>query len=97
MPARTSWIDDATSQPLIDQYARKLETFEKTFEDGHVADHELKAQEERLTALLREVEPLLDDAVHAKVTQLLCELTAYDLMQCFHAMQQSRPQTKWRG
>lgn len=94
---RASWIDDATSQPMIDTYARQLDSFIKTFADGHVDDKEMKAQEDRLTALMREVEPKLDDATHAKVTQLLCELTAYDLMQCFHTMQQSRPKTKFRG
>jgi len=31
------------------------------------------------------------------VTELLCELTAYDVMQMLHAMQSSRPQTKFKG
>jgi hypothetical protein len=95
--ARASWIDDATSQPVIEKYTRELDTFTKTFADGHVDAAELDAQEKRLTALMREIEPQLDEALHAKVTQLLCELTAYDLMQCFHAMQQARPKTKFRG
>ena len=65
--------------------------------DGKVDDAEIKAQEARLVALMKEVEPLLDDALHEKVTQLLCELTAYDLMQMLHQMQQARPQTMFRG
>ena len=43
------------------------------------------------------VEPLLDEKLHAKVTQLLCELTAYDIMQAVHTMQQARPKTAFRG
>jgi 3-methyladenine DNA glycosylase Tag len=94
---RASWIDDASQQPLIEKQARELESFTQTFLDGHVSDAELKAQEDRVTALMREIEPKLDDALHAKVTQLLCELTAYDLMQVFSQMQTARPKTKFRG
>lgn len=97
MSGRTDWIDDKTSEPLIDKYARQLDSFAKTFADGRVDAGELKAQEQRVTALMREIEPKLDDALHGKVTQLLCELTAYDVMQCFHAMEEARPKTKFRG
>jgi hypothetical protein len=31
------------------------------------------------------------------VTELLCELTAYDLMQTLHEMQKARPRTAFRG
>ena len=74
-----------------------LQSFTQTFLDGHVSDAELKAQEDRVTSLMREIEPKLDDALHAKVTQLLCELTAYDLMQVFSQMQHARPKTTFRG
>jgi hypothetical protein len=46
---------------------------------------------------MKEVEPLLDDNQHEKVTRLLCELTAFDIMQMLHTMQQARPKTKFRG
>ena len=46
---------------------------------------------------LRELEPLLDDATHARVTRLLCELTAYYLMQVLNAMHKARPKVKFRG
>jgi hypothetical protein len=46
---------------------------------------------------MREVEPLLDEKLHAKVTQLLCELTAYDIMHAVYTMQQARPKTAFRG
>lgn len=94
---RVSWIDEATQTSLIDDYARRLEGFVRTFADGRVDEGELKAQEERVTALMREIEPQLDDALHGKVTQLLCELTAYDIMQVFHQVEQARPKTKFRG
>jgi hypothetical protein len=50
-----------------------------------------------VTALMREIEPKLDDALHAKVTKLLCELAAYDVMQMIHGVAVGRPKTEFRG
>jgi hypothetical protein len=94
---RLAWLDDTTDSPLIEKYARQLDSFIETMADGIVEPSELKAQERRLTKLMKEIEPQLDDALHAKVTQLLCELTAYDLMQTIAAMQACRPKTTFRG
>jgi hypothetical protein len=94
---RQKWFDETLHEPLIDSYARQLDSFIQTMADGVVDDGEIKAQEERLIKLMKEVEPLLDDQVHAKVTQLLCELTAYDIMQMLHSLQEARPKTKFRG
>ena len=94
---RTDWFDDHTQTPTIDQHARKLATFVDALADGKVDDREIKAQETRVYSLLKEIEPQLDDALHAKITDLLCELTALDLMQMLHQMQQSRPKTTFRG
>ena len=94
---RTNWLDEQTQTPLIDQHARKLATFLDAMADGRIDDQEIKAQEARVYNLLKEIDPQLDDALHARVTELLCELTAYDLMQMLREMQQKRPQTKFRG
>jgi hypothetical protein len=66
-------------------------------EDGRVTDDELKAQEDRVVKLLKEIEPQLEPALHARVTELLCELTAYDIMQVLNSMQQTRPASTFRG
>lgn len=95
--SRTDWFDPRAQTPLIDQHARKLTTFLDALADGRIDEQEIKAQETRVLTLMREIEPQLDDALHAKVTDLLCELTAYDLMQMLREMQESRPQTKFRG
>ena len=94
---RQSWLDETTQTPRIEQYARQLDTFLQTMADGVVDDTEVKAQESRLAGLMREIEPQLDDALHAKVTQLLCELTAYDIMRMLHELQAARPKTTFRG
>lgn len=95
--SRTSWFDEKSQTPQIEQHARNLTSFIDALADGKVDEAELQAQEARLTAIMKEVEPLLDDNQHAKVTQLLCELTAYDLMQTLHEMQRSRRKTVFRG
>ncbi len=94
---KQSWLDETSGTPMIDQYARQLSTFLDAMADGRVDESELEAQEGRVTALMREIEPKLDDALHAKVTRLLCELTAYDLMQMAHAVSAGRPKTKFKG
>jgi hypothetical protein len=97
MAAKTPWFDDATEAPLLAEYARKLDSFCDAVADGRVTTGELEAQEKRLVALMKELEPHLSDQVHEKVTQLLCEVTAYDLMQTMHLAGKSRPKTVFRG
>jgi hypothetical protein len=89
--ARIPWFDEKSKDPLIDNYVQKMETFLKAMAYGKIDAGELKAQEERLVKSMKEVEALLDDKQHAKVTQLLCELTAYDVMQSLCGLQQARP------
>ena len=93
---RKSWLDDEGSV-AIDEYARKLESYLEAMADGVVSADELDAQESRVVALMREIEPQLDDDLHARVTALLCELTAFDIMQLLHTVQESRPKTEFRG
>ncbi|MGQ9649883.1 MAG: hypothetical protein ACUVXJ_07220 [Phycisphaerae bacterium] len=94
---RPSWLDADSHKPLIDQYARKLTSFMEAIADGRIEESELAAQEKRLVRLMKEIEPQLSDALHEKITRLLCELTAYDLMQMLHSMQESRPQATFQG
>jgi hypothetical protein len=93
---RTSWLDKS-SHPLIEQYARQLDSFVDALADGKVEASEIKAQETRLVGLMKEIEPQLNNDLHEKVTRLLCELTAYDLMLMINAIQEARPKTRFRG
>ncbi len=94
---RKSWLDDEAQTPLIDTYAQQLSCFIDALADGKVDEAEVRAQEERVVALMKEVEPQLDDKVHASVTQLLCELTAYNMMQMLQTMHAARPKTQFQG
>ena len=97
MPARASWLDETTNTPLIDDYAREMTTFVEAMADGNITDKELKTQEQRLVALLKEVEPTLNDDQHAAVTRLLCEVSAYSFMQVLREMVKQRVKTGFRG
>ena len=98
-PAKSvsAWFDEASHHPIIADKARRAETFVAAMADGKVDESEIKAQERRLVALMEEVEPQLDAALHAKVTNLLCELTVYDFMQAMYSVQQARPKSVFRG
>ncbi len=93
----SSWFDEDSDTPMIAEQAKKLDSFLDAIADGKVTDDEIADQEGRLVKLMKEIEPKLDPALHAKVTELLCELTAYDMMQVLNTMQKSRPKTKFRG
>jgi hypothetical protein len=92
--ARQSWLDESTQLPLIDEHVQQLTTFVEAMADGFIDNAELKAQEQRLVALMKEVEPELSAAQHGKVTRLLCELTAYNIMQTLHSLESARPKQK---
>lgn len=97
MPAKTPWFDDQTDVPLLAEYARKLDSFCDAVADGRVTTAELEEQEKRLVTIMKDLEPLLSPEAHEKVTQLLCEVTAYDLMQAMHLAGKTRPKTVFRG
>ncbi|MDA1229967.1 MAG: hypothetical protein O2856_04265 [Planctomycetota bacterium] len=94
--ARKSWVDPNTNEPLIDDYAKKMANFMQAFSDGVITDQEISDQESRLVDLMQEVESQLDDRTHAAVTRLMCELTAFNIMQFVYEMQMSRA-TTFRG
>ncbi|MBM3953296.1 MAG: hypothetical protein FJ309_01510 [Planctomycetes bacterium] len=93
----TPWFDATTEAPLLQEYARKLDSFVDAVADGRVDSKEVEDQEKRLVALMKEVEPLLSPEAHEKVTKLLCEVTAYDLMNMLHMAGRARPRTRFQG
>jgi hypothetical protein len=88
--ARTSWFDEKTELPVVQEQIRKLESFTSALSDGVVSKAELSGQEQRLLAAMKKVEPELSDDLHSKVTTLLVELTAYNVMRLLHELQTER-------
>lgn len=88
--ARTSWFDEKAKHEAIQDRATKLESFTSALADGVVSKQELATQEQRLLSAMKDLEPELDDALHAKVTTVLVELTAYNVMRLLHELQAER-------
>ena len=95
--SRTEWLDEKSDTPLIGQYVERLGSFLDAMADGMVDASELKAQEARLVALMKTIEPALGDELHEQVTHLLCELSAYNIMHTIHDLVREQPRTKFRG
>lgn len=90
--ARMSWFDEDTDLPMIDEQVQKLESFTQAMADGLIEKKELDAQQDSLVKVMREVETSLSDEQHAKVTRLLVELSAYNVMRLLHELQAQRLQ-----
>jgi len=88
--ARTSWFDDKAGHEAIQDRVRHLDSFTSALADGVITAKELDGQEKRLVEAMKAVEPLLNDDQHAKVTTVLVELTAYNIMRLLHELQAER-------
>ena len=88
--ARASWFDDKAQHPLIQEQVTKLEAFTSALADGLVSKQELGGQEQRLVAAMKKLEAELSDDLHAQVTTVLVELSAYNVMRLLHELQTER-------
>jgi hypothetical protein len=88
--ARTSWFDEKAQHPLVQEQVTRLESFTTAMADGVVTKQEVAAQEQRLVAAMKKLESELSDDLHAKVTTVLVELTAYNVMRLLHELQTER-------
>ena len=95
--ARTSWFDDKAEHPIIQDRINKLESFTAAMADGVVSKEEVGGQEQRLVAAMKKVESDLTDDQHSKVTTLLVELTAYNVMRLLHELQTERARLAFRS
>ena len=89
---RMNWFDENTKHAVIDEQVEKLASFADAMADGVIQRQELDAQERSLVTVMQEVEGLLTDEQHAKVTRLLVELSAYNVMRTLHELHSSRLQ-----
>jgi hypothetical protein len=85
--ARASWFDEEAEHPAIQEQLAKLDSFTSALADGVVSRQELAGQEQRLVAVMKTVEGELSDETHAKITTLLVELSAYNVMRLLHELQ----------
>jgi hypothetical protein len=86
----TSWFDESAEHPTLHDRVEKLESFTSAMADGVVDKEELNAQEQRLVSAMKSLEPRLSADLHAQVTGVLIELTAYNVMRLLHELQTER-------
>jgi hypothetical protein len=89
---RIDWFDDKTNAPVVDEQVHKLEHFVASMADGIIEKNELEKQQASVVAAMKSVEKDLTDSQHEKVTRLLIELSAYNIMRLLHELQQARVQ-----
>jgi len=90
--ARIDWFHDKTSLPVIDEQVQKLAGFVEAMADGVIEKSELEKQQSSVVQAMKAVQGDLNDAQHEKVTRLLVELSAYNVMRLLHELQQTRLQ-----
>ena len=80
--ARRTWFDGKQgSRPTLGKALPGLDSWQQAVEDGVIEPHEIETQKTLVLDLLRELEPLLDDPLHERVTRLLEEWTVLSAMQ----------------
>lgn len=94
--SRASWFDADTEVPNLDAKIQELDSFTEAMADGKIDSEELETQQDRVVEAMKSVEADLDDATHAKVTALLVEVTAYDIMRTVHELQKERLRRKFK-
>jgi len=87
---RVDWFDEKTQVPVIDEQVEKLSAFVDAMADGVINDAELEKQQSSVIEAMKAVEAELSDEQHAKVTRLLVELSAYNIMRLLHELQLTR-------
>lgn len=87
---RVSWFDEKTHMPVIDEQVHKLTTFVDAMADGVIDDSELEKQQSSVVEAMKAVEGDLTDEQHAKITRLMVELSAYNIMRLLHELQHAR-------
>ena len=94
--AKASWFDDRAEHPTLHERVEKLESFTAAMADGVVDKKEHEGQEQRLTAAMKMLEPKLSDELHPQVTNVMIELTAYNIMRMLHELQTERARVAFR-
>lgn len=87
---RVDWFDEKTQVPVIDEQVEKLSAFVDAMADGVIDNAELEKQQSSVIAAMKAVEAELNDEQHAKITRLLVELSAYNVMRLLHELQLTR-------
>ena len=90
MGTRINWLDEDTNVPALEEQVGKLQHFTDSMADGIIDKDELTTQNKAVVSAMEAVQDELSDEQHAKVTTLLAELTALNIMTTIHELAVSR-------
>lgn len=76
-PYRDGWFDGRGLDLLREQFLDHHEGWKRYIADGQITAEEILEQENKIVEILTKLEPLLDDELHARVTEALLE---YEVM-----------------
>lgn len=76
-----SWFNEETSEVYSVQFFQRMESWQRAIADGLIEESEIHTQSERVTTLLKQLEPTLSDEAHEKLSAVLSELAVLQGMQ----------------
>lgn len=78
---RKSWFDPETNEMMFSKYLEQMESWQKALADGIVEPEEVRQQAEKVSEMLRALEPKLSDELHEELTQILYEWAVLQAME----------------
>jgi len=79
--AGKSWFDPETNEMMFSKYLEQMESWQKALADGVVEAEEVRQQAEKVSEMLRALEPKLSDELHEELTQILYEWAVLQAME----------------
>jgi len=77
---RIGWFDSESNELKFSEYLEKMESWQKALADGVVQPDEVRGQAEKVSEMLRALEPKLSDELHEELTQILYEWAVLQAM-----------------
>jgi len=74
------WFDPASNQLLFSRYLTQMDSWQQALADGVVEASEVAAQAERVSDMLRALEPKLSVELHAELTNIFYEWAVLQAM-----------------
>jgi hypothetical protein len=79
--SRISWFDQEKGPLYLSEYFQRMDSWQQAIADNRITPEEIRDQASRVIALLKEVEPLVNETEHQVITETLYEMAVLQAMQ----------------
>jgi hypothetical protein len=79
--SRISWFDQEKGPLYLSEYFQRMDSWQQAIADNKITPEEIRDQASRVIALLKEVEPLVNETEHQVITETLYEMAVLQAMQ----------------